>query len=192
MPIIVGNTHNVINTLYIETGLLDITTIVTKNRLNMEKKLHTHPEKLTSKIMELNTKYGWKDTTINKLVKHVKFINKPLIKTYHPDQPPRKVGKPTHRGERNHRKINNLKILTINVRGIKSKLDSLEKTLHTLGTHIAGITETHLARGETINIPGYEWRGKERNNKEGGGIGFLIRKDIINITEDIEDLNPQS
>ena len=34
--------------------------------------------------------------------------------------------------------------------------------------------------------------GKERNNKEGGGIGFLIRKDIINITEDIEDLNPQS
>ena len=102
------------------------------------------------------------------------------------------MGKPTHRGKRNHRKINNLKILTINVRGIKSKLDSLEKTLHTLGTHIAGITETHLARGETINIPGYEWRGKERNNKEGGGIGFLIRKVIINITEDIEDLNPQS
>ena len=49
--------------LYIETGLLDITTIVTKNRLNMEKKLHKHPEKLTSKIMELNTKNGWKDTT---------------------------------------------------------------------------------------------------------------------------------
>ena len=102
------------------------------------------------------------------------------------------MGKPTHRGKRNHKKLNNLKILTINVRGIKSKLDSLEKTLHTLGTHIAGITETHLTRGETINIPGYEWRGKERNNKEGGGIGFLIRKDIINITEDIEDLNPQS
>ena len=34
--------------LYIETGLLDITTI--------ENKLHKHPEKLTSKIMELNTK----------------------------------------------------------------------------------------------------------------------------------------
>ena len=49
--------------LYIETGLLNITTIVTKNRLNMEKKLHKHPEKLTSKIMELNTKNGWKDTT---------------------------------------------------------------------------------------------------------------------------------
>ena len=103
------------------------------------------------------------------------------------------MGKPTHRGKGITTKLNNLKILTINVRGIKSKLDSLEKTLHTLGTHIAGITETYLTRGETINIPGYEWRGKERNNnKEGGGMGFLIRKYIINITEDIEDPNPQS
>ena len=57
--------------LYIETGLLDITTIVTKNRLNMEKKLHKHPEKLTSKIMELNTKNGWKDTT-NKIKGNIK------------------------------------------------------------------------------------------------------------------------
>ena len=47
---------------YIETGLLHITTIVTINRLNMEKKLHKHHEKLTSKIMELNKKNGWKDT----------------------------------------------------------------------------------------------------------------------------------
>ena len=57
--------------LYIETGLLDITTIVTKNRLNMEKKLHKHPEKLTSKIMELNTTNGWKDTT-NKIKENIK------------------------------------------------------------------------------------------------------------------------
>ena len=58
--------------LYIETGLLDITTIVTKNRLNMEKKLHKHPEKLTRKIMELNTKNGWKDAT-NKIKENIKI-----------------------------------------------------------------------------------------------------------------------
>ena len=37
----------------------------------MEKKLHKHPEKLTSKIMELNTKNGWKDTT-NKIKENIK------------------------------------------------------------------------------------------------------------------------
>ena len=56
---------------YIKTGLLDITAIVTKNRFNMEKKLHKHPEKLTRKIMELNTKNGWKDTT-NKIKENIK------------------------------------------------------------------------------------------------------------------------
>jgi hypothetical protein len=49
--------------LYIETGLLDITTITTKNRLNMEKRLHKHPERLATKIMEIGTKGGWKDKT---------------------------------------------------------------------------------------------------------------------------------
>ena len=112
---------------------------------------------------------------------------------YNPDQPPIKIGKPTHRGTRNKgNKIKHINILTINVRGIKSKIDSLETTLHTQRTHIAGITETHLTSGESINIPGYEWKGKERKNQDGGGIGFLIRTDIANIIEDIDGQNDQA
>ena len=71
-------------------------------------------------------------------------------------------------------------------------MDSLETTLHTQITHIAGITETHLASGESINIPGYEWKGKERKTQEGGGIGFLIRTDITNMIEDIDGQNDQA
>ncbi len=52
-----------IETLYIETGLLDIATITSKNRLNMEKRLKKQPDKITTKIMELNTKGGWKEKT---------------------------------------------------------------------------------------------------------------------------------
>ena len=52
-----------IEALYMETGLLDITTIITKNRFNMEKRLHKHPENITTKIMETNTTGGWKETT---------------------------------------------------------------------------------------------------------------------------------
>ena len=49
------------STLYMETGLLDITTIITKNRFNMEKRLHKHLENIiTTKIMETSTTGGWK------------------------------------------------------------------------------------------------------------------------------------
>ena len=50
-------------TLYMETGLLDISTIVIRNRLNMEKRLQKTPESLTTKIMERNIKGGWKENT---------------------------------------------------------------------------------------------------------------------------------
>ncbi len=54
-----------IATLYMETGLLDATTTITKNRLNMEKRLKKHPEGLTTRIMEANTPGGWKENTEN-------------------------------------------------------------------------------------------------------------------------------
>ena len=53
--------------LYIETGLLDITTIVTKNRLNMEKKLYTNTRE-TNQQMGLNIKNGWKDILQKKYI----------------------------------------------------------------------------------------------------------------------------
>ena len=77
----------------------------------------------------------------------------------------------------------------MNVRGIKSKLKSVESALHSHGTHIAGMTETHLTEGEQINIPGYIWIGKPRHHKEGGRVGFLIRQDISKLVEVMN--NPQ-
>ena len=50
-------------TLYIETGLLDITTITNKNRMNYLNKRNDKPDTITTKIMLKNTKGGWKDTT---------------------------------------------------------------------------------------------------------------------------------
>ena len=52
------------DTLYIETGLLDISTITTKKTLNMGKRIHPKiPERLVAKIMDNQTKEGWKDIT---------------------------------------------------------------------------------------------------------------------------------
>ena len=55
-----------IEALYTETGLLDITTIITtKNRLNMGKILHTHPYNMINQNNgnKHRTEGGWKETT---------------------------------------------------------------------------------------------------------------------------------
>ena len=54
-----------IGPLYTESGLLDITTITTKNRINMEKRLLKQPNSMTTKVMNNNEKGSWKDTTNN-------------------------------------------------------------------------------------------------------------------------------
>ena len=71
-----------------------------------------------------------KDTKVSKIVK---FRQDPTNKN---------IGKPTHRGTRNKgNKTKQINILTINVRGITSKIYSPETTLHTQRAHITKITE---------------------------------------------------
>ena len=47
--------------------------------------------------------------------------------------------------------------------------------------------KTHLNKDETINIEGYTWLGNPRKDRAGGGVGLLIRNDIANLTETIDN-----
>ena len=78
-------------------------------------------------------------------------------------------------GQTQKKAITKLRLLTINTRGIRSKLTSLTAALHTHSTHIAAITETHLNANNEVSVTGYQWIGKNRTDREGGGVGFLIR-----------------
>ena len=49
--------------IYTETGLLDINTIVKRKRIKYQKKRNEVPLTMTTKIMNNNTKGGWKETT---------------------------------------------------------------------------------------------------------------------------------
>ena len=75
--------------------------------------------------------------------------------------------------------------MTVNVRGVRTKLDSLESTLNANDIHVAAITETHMGEQEKIYLDNYNCICKNRNN-EGGGVAFLNRKDIDSITERID------
>ena len=83
------------------------------------------------------------------------------------------------------RKNKEITIATINVRGLKGKIKSLQSLLQTEKITIALITETMLKKGEKISIKGYRWAEKSRTNNRGGGVGILVSEKIAqNTTED--------
>ena len=86
-----------------------------------------------------------------------------------------KVHQPSNNTRKKRRKEHeHLKLMSINVRGIKSKVTAISAALH---THICCISETLLTEGEDIHIDGYKGITKSRKN-DGGGVMILIRNDI--------------
>ena len=94
-----------------------------------------------------------------------------------------------------------LNILQYNVRGILSKTHDLTELLNmTTKTriHVVILCKTWLTDTNTsrLHIPGYNYVGKVRSNRKGGGVGFLIRNDLkfreqseIEITSEILENN---
>ena len=75
---------------------------------------------------------------------------------------------------------NDLKIVHLNIRGLKSKVDNLSHLLVKLkNPEIIMLNETWLKESDNnrINPPNYKYEGIPRKNKKEGGVGFLIRSD---------------
>ena len=77
-------------------------------------------------------------------------------------------------------KSNNIKILYANVRGFKSKLRDINMILFDTEPDIAAFVETNLKAQEKLAVCGYTWVGKNRQHKEGGGVGYFIKNTIKN------------
>ena len=65
-----------------------------------------------------------------------------------------------------------------NVRGLKSKLRDIKMILLESQPNMATIVETNLKTLEKIAVSGYTWVEKDRQHKEGGGVGYFIKKSI--------------
>ena len=78
--------------------------------------------------------------------------------------------------------VSDLKIVHLNIRGLKSKINDLSDLLGKLkNPEIIMLNETWLKESDNnrIILPNYKYEGISRNNKKGGGVGFLIRTDIL-------------
>ena len=76
-------------------------------------------------------------------------------------------------------------ILYNNIRGIKSKEQSLKDIIDAKKPTIVCIVETHLKGEEQCYIDGYNVMSLNRNS-EGGGIIIAIREEFKNITKIVE------
>ena len=65
-----------------------------------------------------------------------------------------------------------------NARGITGKMKSLHGVIEQLEPEVMAITETNLNTDKNIIVEGYSWLGRPRQNKEGGGIGLLVKNTV--------------
>ena len=78
--------------------------------------------------------------------------------------------------------VSDLNIIHLNIRGLKSKINDLNELLVKLkNPEIMILNETWLKESDNkrIILPNYKYEGIPRNNKKGGGVGFLITTDIL-------------
>ena len=84
------------------------------------------------------------------------------------------------RSKRKKKTCNVLKIITVNARGIKSKLVSLRFVISQVDPDIVALSETNLKGKQKVSVKGYTWIGKNRKGKDSGGVGFLVRNSLRN------------
>ena len=74
-----------------------------------------------------------------------------------------------------------------NIRGVKSKINTLEEIIKDVNPHIICLTETHLGKDENIIVDNYAFI--HNNNKEGkGGVSIGVRN-VLTSNNDKEHLN---
>ena len=80
----------------------------------------------------------------------------------------------------NKETTNKLTVVQLNIRGIKGKYYDIIDLINKLNSSdVIILCETWLKTNDTQpQISGYDYIGKSRQNRKGGGVGFLINKKL--------------
>ena len=91
--------------------------------------------------------------------------------------------KKIRKGQPIKNKLKKFTVMSLNIRGLKSKIRSLVNILDEVQPTVFSLTETHLAANEDVDdeIDGYKIYYNNRN-KDGGGVLIGVQKRLKNIT----------
>lgn len=92
-----------------------------------------------------------------------------------------KERKRTKRSRKNKNKFIKFKIYGVNIRGMKSKMNSLNEIAEVLNPSVICLCETHLSSNENEKIEGYT-NYNMPNTSEKGGIVIAVRDDMYNFS----------
>ena len=59
-------------------------------------------------------------------------------------------------------------------------MKSLKEIVYSTECDLYAVTETTLKQNENIVVKGWKWVGKVRQERDGGGVGILIKDTLIN------------
>ena len=92
--------------------------------------------------------------------------------------------------KKNKKEFDNFKVYYVNTRGIKSKLNSIERIASELDPQVMCITETMLDKDEKIKISGY--KNFYNGNKSGkGGIIIAVKEKLAEVTVELEQITEE-
>ena len=90
--------------------------------------------------------------------------------------------KKTKRRTTAEKKMKEISIYYINIRGLKSKIESLKEAIEKTRPDIIAIVETHLGEDEKIRIKGYDTESfRQDRNSEGGGVMIAVKDGLKNV-----------
>ena len=75
----------------------------------------------------------------------------------------------------------NLKLLYVNIRGLKSKTDSLANIIEEVDPSIICLVETHLDEAERVQLEGFNSIFRSDKSSESGGIMVAAKDKLKNI-----------
>ena len=89
------------------------------------------------------------------------------------------------RGKLIRNKFKTFSVYYVNIRGVKSKLNTLKEIINEEKPNVICLNETHLEKNENIEIKGYSFYNN--NNKEGkGGVSIGIQNNLKHISVEID------
>ena len=93
--------------------------------------------------------------------------------------------KKTRRSNKMKNVITNFKVLYQNVRGLKSKIDSIMETISDYQPILIYLVKTRLQKEEEIRMPGYSQIFRNHRSRNSGGIRLAVKKNIRTVTLEV-------
>ena len=93
--------------------------------------------------------------------------------------------KKTRRTKKIKNKLKMFRIVYSNIRGLKSKIDSLSEIIEDLKPAVVAVVETHLIDSDIVQLEGYETIYRNNKDSNSGGVLIAVKDELKNIVTEV-------